>query len=205
MNGTYNNTMKNNKGKLLLADAKSGLREAMTRNLQKAGYGVLQARDAHEALRLLGSQAVETMFVDEDLPGLPLAELAKKAHQISPSVKIVVFSRNADQAIQELAPAGVYDVLQMPVSEPRLLLSARQGTERVQGPPAPEPRPEPQRDQGEILPFREEEKRIIERALRITGGNIQQTARALKLGRATIYRKLRKYDIHPRLKNDRGE
>ena len=53
--------------------------------------------------------------------------------------------------------------------------------------------------------YSEEEKRIIERALRITGGNIQQTARALKLGRATIYRKLRKYDIHPRLRNDRGE
>ncbi len=205
MNGTYNSTMKNNKGKLLLADAKSGLREAMTRNLQKAGYGVLQARDAHEALRLLGSQAVETMFVDEDLPGLTLVELAQKAHQIAPNVKIVVFSRNADKAIQELAPHGIYDVLQMPVSEPRLLLSARQGTERIQGPPTPEPRPEPQRDTGEILPFREEEKRIIERALRITGGNIQQTARALKLGRATIYRKLRKYDIHPRLKNDRTE
>ena len=102
MNGTYNSTMKNNKGKLLLADAKSGLREAMTRNLQKAGYGVLQARDAHEALRLLGTQAVETLFVDEDLPGLPLVELAKKNN-------IIVLFAEMEQVKTLLHPPTPYE------------------------------------------------------------------------------------------------
>jgi len=199
MSSTYSNNFKNSKGKLLLADANASLREEMTRNLQKAGYGVLQARDSKEMLKLITSQKVVSVFMDENLPGLPINDLIKKVHEVAPGIPVVVFSENADEAIQRLVPLGVHDVLQRPVSEPRLLLSARNGLEKAQELPQAEKKPEPRKDLGEILPFREEEKRIIERALRITGGNIQQTARALKLGRATIYRKLRKYDINPRV------
>ncbi len=199
MNSINYNNMKNTKGKLLLADANASLREEMTRNLQKAGYGVLQARDSKEMLRLIASQKVVSVFMDENLPGFPVQEVIKQVHEAAPGIPVVVFSDDADNAIQRLVPLGVHDVLQKPVSEPRLLLSARNGLEKAQDLPKEEKKPEPRKDMGEILPFREEEKRIIERALRITGGNIQQTARALKLGRATIYRKLRKYDINPRL------
>lgn len=204
MNVSYNDSNKNGKGKLLLADANSGLREEMTRNLQKAGYGVLQARDATEMLRLLAIQTVGTVFLDNHLPGMPGPDLVARVRQLAPTAQVIVLADHADTAIRQLTPAGAHDVLQRPVSEARLLLSARNGLDRVQGPPAPEPRREPHSDSGQILPFREEEKRIIERALRLTGGNIQQTARALKLGRATIYRKLRKYDIHPREQDQGG-
>jgi len=47
----------------------------------------------------------------------------------------------------------------------------------------------------EIVPFEEVEKRAIQRALRLTGGNISKAARELKIGRATFYRKLEKYDL----------
>ncbi|MBZ0253783.1 MAG: sigma 54-interacting transcriptional regulator, partial [Candidatus Methylomirabilis sp.] len=46
-----------------------------------------------------------------------------------------------------------------------------------------------------IMPFDEVEKRAIERALRLTGGNISRAARELRIGRATFYRKLEKYDL----------
>ena len=198
MKGNNIETMKNGKGKLLLADANSGLREAMTRNLQKAGYGVIQARNVSETLRVLTNQQVRTAFLDEHLPGMTIMEGIREIRRQAPNVNLVVFADDADRMIETLAPLGVQDVLSRPVSEPRLLLAARRGIESVQNETAPEPRQKPQIEAGEILPFRDEEKRIIERALRITGGNIQQTAKALKLGRATIYRKLRKYDIHPR-------
>ncbi len=52
----------------------------------------------------------------------------------------------------------------------------------------------------EILPFTEVEKREITRALRICGGNVSQAAERLGLGQATLYRKIKKYDIRPKRK-----
>ncbi len=47
----------------------------------------------------------------------------------------------------------------------------------------------------EILPFTEVERREILRALRICDGNVSATAQRLKLGQATVYRKIKKYGI----------
>ena len=47
----------------------------------------------------------------------------------------------------------------------------------------------------EILPFREVEKRVIADALRGCGGNVADAARRLKLGQATLYRKIKKYNL----------
>jgi DNA-binding NtrC family response regulator len=47
----------------------------------------------------------------------------------------------------------------------------------------------------EILPFEEEERRIILRALERTSWNLQETATRLGIGRATVYRKIEKYGL----------
>jgi DNA-binding NtrC family response regulator len=49
-------------------------------------------------------------------------------------------------------------------------------------------------DTGEVLPFEEVEKRAILGAIEKCDGDISKAARALGLSRATIYRKLDKYD-----------
>ncbi|MEQ8768234.1 MAG: sigma-54 dependent transcriptional regulator [Planctomycetota bacterium] len=54
-----------------------------------------------------------------------------------------------------------------------------------------------ERQSDEILSFEEEEKNILIRALKITGGNIQEASERLRIGRATLYRKIQKYGIHP--------
>ena len=46
-----------------------------------------------------------------------------------------------------------------------------------------------------ILPIKEIEKRAIQRALSICRGNVSQAARRLQIGQATLYRKLKKYDL----------
>jgi two-component system response regulator HydG len=48
---------------------------------------------------------------------------------------------------------------------------------------------------GEIVPFEEEEKRIILRALEATGWNIPEAAARLQIGRATIYRRIARYGL----------
>jgi two-component system response regulator AtoC len=58
-------------------------------------------------------------------------------------------------------------------------------------------------DNNEIIPIEVEEMRIIERALRITGGDIQQAANRLQIGQATLYRKIAKFQFD--LGNIRGK
>ncbi len=50
-------------------------------------------------------------------------------------------------------------------------------------------------EEDKILPFSEVEKRTIERALKICDGNVIAAAKKLGLGQATIYRKIKQYDI----------
>jgi DNA-binding NtrC family response regulator len=61
----------------------------------------------------------------------------------------------------------------------------------------------PAGDNNEIIPIEVEEMRIIERALRITGGDIQQAANRLQIGQATLYRKIAKFQFD--LGNIRGK
>ncbi len=48
---------------------------------------------------------------------------------------------------------------------------------------------------GEIRPLEEEERAVIERALELTGWNVKEAAERLKIGRATIYRKIERYGL----------
>jgi DNA-binding NtrC family response regulator len=47
----------------------------------------------------------------------------------------------------------------------------------------------------DIVPFADEFKRILERALHLTCWNVQEAARRLGIGRATLYRKIQEFDL----------
>jgi DNA-binding NtrC family response regulator len=49
--------------------------------------------------------------------------------------------------------------------------------------------------ESDILPFQEEEKRLLSRALRATHGNVRRAAQLLGIGRATLYRKIQIYKL----------
>ena len=53
----------------------------------------------------------------------------------------------------------------------------------------------PQAAGGEVLTVAEAERRAIVAALAKTGGNLSAAIRVLKMGRTTLYRKLRAYGI----------
>ncbi|PIE23457.1 MAG: hypothetical protein CSA62_07515 [Planctomycetota bacterium] len=66
---------------------------------------------------------------------------------------------------------------------------AEEGARRLQsldgaGPTAPK-----------VLPFEVEERKILVRALSATGGHVAEAAKLLKIGRATLYRKIQCFDI----------
>jgi DNA-binding NtrC family response regulator len=67
-------------------------------------------------------------------------------------------------------------------------------------PPAPDARahaaPATHEDEP-VLPLRELERRAIERAMRVAGGNVARAARMLGIGRATLYRRLAELGLSP--------
>ena len=54
---------------------------------------------------------------------------------------------------------------------------------------------------GEILAFEEYERRILLHALVTTGWNVKQAAQRLGIGRATLYRKIDRYDLRGQNRN----
>ncbi len=46
-----------------------------------------------------------------------------------------------------------------------------------------------------ILPFEQEEQRMLTRALAATKGNVRRAAQLLGIGRATLYRKIQQYQL----------
>jgi two-component system NtrC family response regulator len=50
-------------------------------------------------------------------------------------------------------------------------------------------------DENAIKPFKDEEKRLLSRALRATKGNVRRAAQLLRIGRATLYRKIQSYKL----------
>jgi transcriptional regulator of acetoin/glycerol metabolism len=47
----------------------------------------------------------------------------------------------------------------------------------------------------DIVPLEDEERRIIRRALELTNWDAQEASRRLRIGRATIYRKIERYGL----------
>ncbi len=68
-------------------------------------------------------------------------------------------------------------------------------------PPAPEatapPATSPPADPDSIEPLEEMERRAILRALRLTGWRVREAAERLKVGKATLYRKIERYGFRP--------
>lgn len=65
-------------------------------------------------------------------------------------------------------------------------------TPAAPAPLAPEPRPTPR-----IRPLEDVEREAIEAALRATGGHVVAAAQGLRIGRMTLYRRLRRWRIDP--------
>ncbi len=88
---------------LLLVDDEADLREVTARFLGSAGYRVLSAADAAEALRLLDrhDHPIAAMITDVVMPGMNGRQLARVAKQRRPDLRVVFVSGFAEALIDE--------------------------------------------------------------------------------------------------------
>jgi len=71
----------------------------------------------------------------------------------------------------------------------------RSGAPRIAAAPVAGDPPPPFGESDVIVPLSELERRAIVHALKVTGGNVTRAARALGIGRATMYRKLERFKL----------
>ncbi len=171
--------------RILLVDDDADFLAALARGLSLRGYVVLTAASAEADLALAGAHGPDYAVVDLKLAGASGLDLIPKLREAAPASRILMLTGYASiatavEAVKRGAanylakPAGTAEILR--ALEAQALTSL--ATESVQ--PLSLPRLEWEH---------------IQRVLAEHGGNISATARALKMHRRTLQRKLAKRPV----------
>lgn len=88
---------------IVLAEDDSAVRGIVIAVLAARGFRVLAAADGHEALRLLGAHPVDLLLADIVMPGLDGVQLARKAKQMHPAIKVLFTTGYAQRAAEREA------------------------------------------------------------------------------------------------------
>jgi DNA-binding NtrC family response regulator len=97
---------------VLIVDDEPDMVENCARILRRAGYHCLTATDPHRALALLESDSPDLLLTDLKMPGLDGMELLRRAHELDPSLPVIVITafatiESAVAAVKE----GAFDYL----------------------------------------------------------------------------------------------
>lgn len=171
--------------RLLLVDDDAVYLGVLARAMARRGFAVQTAGDAEQALCLAAEQAPDLALVDLRLPGASGLALIERLKAINPAMRIVMLTGYASIATAvEAIKLGATHYLVKP-AEPDAIVEAFQ---REAGDPGIEPAQAP-------LPVRRLEWEYIQQVLAEHDGNISATARALKMHRRTLQRKLAKRPV----------
>jgi CheY-like chemotaxis protein len=87
---------------VLFVDDDPQVRESIVDVLSLKGFRVLSTESPFEGLRVLTQEHVDVLFCDIVMPGMSGIELAKKARQLRPTLKILFatgYAARADEAL----------------------------------------------------------------------------------------------------------
>ena len=113
--------------RILLVEDDADVRAFLTDSMRELGYGVLEAADAEQALRILETpERIDLLLTDVVLPGQNGRQLAERAAELRPELKVMFmtgYSRNAIVHQGRLDP-GV-NLIQKPVVQSELAARLR--------------------------------------------------------------------------------
>ena len=172
----------NGKRGLLLVDDNENHCWALTRAFEKRGYTVKAAHSAPAASRLLEDWHPEYAVVDLRMPGPTGLTLIPRLKAAAPGVRIVVLTGYASIATAvEAIKLGATQYLVKPVDANDVESAFSQDRADATIPSS-----------DNLLSVERLEWEYIQRVLAEQGGNVSATARALKMHRKTLQRKLSK-------------
>lgn len=117
---------------ILLVEDEKGVRELAREYLEQAGYRVLQAENAAEAMKIseTHSGAIDLLFTDVVMGGMSGRHLAEEMQKMRPTIKVLYMSGYADEAIVHHGLLGRdVQLLQKPFTLNSLALKVRETLE----------------------------------------------------------------------------
>jgi len=167
---------------VLLVDDDATFRAVLARALRRRGFIVLEAPDSEQAYAVAGAESPEYAVCDLKLPGDNGLELIRRLIQLDPETRIVMLTGYASIATAvEAIKLGAVHYLAKPVDADQIVASFSRLAGDVAVPVGEQP-----------LSVQRLEWEHIQRVLAEQDGNVSATARALKMHRRTLQRKLSK-------------
>lgn len=167
--------------KLLLVDDDATFRQVLARSMARHGFEVFQAASLDSALLCAREQTLHAALVDLRLPGESGLFVVQQLKQLQPACHIVVLTGFASIATAvQAVKLGAADYLTKPAGTASILHALHN---RECGPLQPPDEP---------LSVDRLEWEHINKVLHEHAGNVSATARALKMHRRTLQRKLGK-------------
>lgn len=172
--------------KILVIDDDQTFNTVLTRAFNRRGLDAEGATDAQVALALAQSKRPARVVLDLNLAGSSGLALIEPLLAINPACRVVVLTGYASIATAvDAIKLGAVQYLAKPVDVEAILAAFETGS-RPNTDEAPNSEP---------LSVSRLEWEHIQRVLHENGGNISETARALKMHRRTLQRKLAKRPV----------
>jgi len=114
--------------KVLVVDDEAHIRHIMAMKLSNAGYEVLTAEDGEEALEVCLAEGPQLVITDYQMPlmtGLEMCRQLRQHDQTRQLPVLMLTARGFDIPPQEMASAGILDVLSKPFSPREVLEKVR--------------------------------------------------------------------------------
>lgn len=170
---------------LLLVDDDETFSRVLARALGKRGYAVTQAHDVNFALGLAEANPPEYAVVDLKMPGTSGLVLVKRLKELDAETRIVMLTGFASIATAvEAIKLGATHYLAKPADADEIVAALHREAGDVETPVTLQP-----------LSVDRLEWEHIQKVLAESDGNISATARALKMHRRTLQRKLSKHPV----------
>ena len=179
------NMIDNDKPTLLLVDDDEVFRGVLARALAKRGYEVEQAGSAEEGIVCARENPPEYAVIDLKMPGESGLQLIADLVELDPNTRIVMLTGYASIATAvEAIKLGATHYLTKPANADEVV----EALHKTEGNPNVQPQNSPQT-------IERLEWEHIQKVLAQYEGNISATARALKMHRRSLQRKLSKRPV----------
>lgn len=170
---------------ILIIDDDLTFSAVLSRSLTRRGFSTLTAHDGETALNLASSENIQRVILDLNLNGVSGLSLIQPLLSVNPDCRIVVLTGYGSIATAvEAVKRGATQYLAKPIEIEAILAAFEDDDSR-----------EPSLAPDEPLSMDRLEWEHIQRVLKEHEGNVSATARALKMHRRTLQRKLTKHPV----------
>jgi two-component system response regulator RegA len=180
-----NNPLTDDRPILLLVDDDEVYCQVLGNALEKRGYGVYTAQDLTTALRLAREQQPEFAVIDLRIGNESGLELVKELTALDENTRSIILTGYASIATAvEAIKLGAVHYLTKPANADEIVAALQRAEGDISVAPAETP-----------LSVRRLEWEHLQKVLLEHNGNVSAAARALKMHRRTLQRKLAKHPV----------